>query len=248
MGLSAIILAAGQGKRLNSPVSKIIIDVAGKPTIYHVLDTIAKLNIDKVYTIIGYQAEEVKKTILKKYSDESKYLFVLQKEQLGTGHAVMQVEPAVKSFEGEVIILSGDVPLLSEETIKKFYEFHLAKKSKLSVLTTLMPDAGAYGRIVRKADDSLEKIVEFKDASEEVRKIKEINSGIYLVNMQRLFEVLHKVSNKNVQGEYYLTDIIEIMQREGDNVYPFVTKNYKEVQGINTQEDLAEIEATIKGL
>ncbi len=240
--LSAIILAAGQGKRLKSQTSKIVFPIINKPTIFYVLDAVQSLGIEKTYIIIGHQAKEVKHVIEQKYQNAT---FVLQAEQLGTGHAVMQVEASLPDYTGDAIILSGDVPLLSEQTITNFYDCHQKEKAVCTVLTTTMPDATGYGRIIRKSDGSIQKIVEHKDASPEELAVREINSGIYIVSIKKLFKALSHVKNNNTQHEYYLTDIIEIIQKDKDKVWPFKISDYTEVQGINSRKDLMEVTHTL---
>lgn len=238
--LCIIILAAGKGKRMNNPVlAKVMAELDGMPLIGHVLNEANKLFPEKIIIVVGHQKESVINYVnslgLKNIS------FVEQKEQLGTGHAVNQAKPALDNYNEDILILAGDVPLLSSYTLIKFINFH-NEKSDVSVLSTNAPNPFGYGRIIRDEKANFLKIIEEKDATDDERKVTEINSGVFLLKSELLFKSLHEVSNKNAQGEYYLTDIIEILKKKGSNVHAFAGADFEELQGVNSPEDLKKVE------
>jgi UDP-N-acetylglucosamine diphosphorylase/glucosamine-1-phosphate N-acetyltransferase len=234
---SVIILAAGKGKRMNNPDSpKVLAEINDKPLIFYVLSQVVNLTDNKIILVVGHKSELVIDYIGK--SDFQNIEFAFQNEQLGTGHAVQQAESLLSEFDGDVLILAGDVPLLKSESLKKFINIHKEVKSDVSVLSTTAPDPSGYGRIVRDSDNNFLKIVEHKDANEDIKKIDEINSGIYIVNSKLIFNSLSKVSNKNSQGEYYLTDIIEVLKNEDKKVFAINAAPFVELQGINTVDEL----------
>ncbi len=240
--LSIVILAAGKGTRMNNPeVPKVLALVHKKPLIQYVLETAEKLSPREINLIVGYQAEKVIDFV----SDlgMANINFVMQSEQLGTGHAVMQTEPLYQKKERDVLILSGDVPLLKAATLLKFREEHYSNKSDLSVLSATTENPFGYGRILRNESGDFTGIVEQKDATAQEQQINEINSGIYLVNSRVLFEALSEVKNSNSQGEYYLTDIVGIIKARGEKAHAFVAASFDEIQGINTNLQLENLEA-----
>lgn len=242
--LSVIILAAGQGKRMKNPdLPKVMVELLDKPLLGHVLDQVDKLWPDKVVLVIGHKREK----IIEKYENKLGIEFAIQAEQLGTGHAVMSAKDNLKSFVGSTLILLGDVPLLKADTLKKFIVGHQKNEAKLSVMSTIAPDPSGYGRIERDSAGNFIKITEHKDASEEVRKIDEINSGIFLVDNKMLFESLDKIKNNNAQGEYYLTDIVEVLRNEGEKISAVAAADFTELRGINSPDDLKDVEQYLKG-
>lgn len=239
--IAVAILAAGKGKRMNNPdQSKVMALLDAKPLIAHVLDETLKLNPEQIILIVGHQKQSVIDFIRTEYSPD--FLFAEQNQQLGTGHAVAQTKGHLMSFEGDILILSGDVPLLSAATLEKFIENHHQGNWDLSVLSTIAPDPRGYGRIVRDNEGNFLKIVEQKDANEFEQNIDEINSGVYLVKSDLLFDALDGLSNNNSQGEYYLTDIIEILAQKSYKVNCFAGAEFGELQGINSPADLAKAE------
>jgi UDP-N-acetylglucosamine diphosphorylase/glucosamine-1-phosphate N-acetyltransferase len=241
---SIVILAAGKGKRMNNPeLPKVLVELRAKPLIKYVIETSLGLGPERIITIVGHHKEKVIEYLDGIYGGRIEY--AEQNEQLGTGHAVDQTKDIFKDAVTNLLILSGDVPLIRPETLKKFLAEYFGSGADLSVLTADTDNPKGYGRIVRDPDGNFLKIVEEKDASEEVREIKEFNSGVYLVKSLLLFAALGKVSNNNAQGEYYLTDIIEILKNEGHKVIASKLANDKELLGINSYENLMEMEKLI---
>lgn len=239
--LAVLILAAGKGKRMNNPdLPKVMANLKGIPLIGHVLKGLQTLLPNHVLVIVGHQKEKVIEYLSGTFGSVDT---VVQEEQLGTGHAVAQAKSNLSNFNGDVLILSGDVPLMRGKTLESFIEEHRSSEATISVLTALVPDATGYGRIVRDSLGRFVSIVEHKDADDSIRQIKEINSGIYCVDSAKLFESLEKVNNNNVQGEYYLTDIIALLYNSGERVVATSCNDYREIMGINTSEELTTAEA-----
>jgi UDP-N-acetylglucosamine diphosphorylase/glucosamine-1-phosphate N-acetyltransferase len=233
----ALILAAGKGTRMKSDLAKVLHVLNGKPLLHYSLAAAKEAGAEKIVVIIGHQADKIRDDF-----SGSGCIFVEQKPQLGTGHAVLQAKDVLAGYQGKTVILCGDVPLLKASTIKLLIDNHLAAKGVVSVLTTIPPSAQGYGRIVKDDKGNVLKIVEHKDATEGEKKIGEINTGIYCVDTKFLFSALGKITNDNKQKEYYLTDIVEIACREGQKVKSFIASDYIEVMGINTVEELSRAE------
>ena len=236
----AVILAAGQGTRMKSKLYKVLHPVCGKPMVQHVVDQISKLNIEKMVTVTGHGAEEVKAQL----GTQSEY--VLQEEQLGTAHAVIQTKDLLGEKQGTTLVICGDTPLIKAETMEALFQSHTEKKAMVTVLTAQTSDPTGYGRIVRNESGFVEKIVEHKDASAEERLITEINTGTYCFDNQALFNALDLVNNDNIQGEYYLPDVLEILKNKGEIVSAFKTTDFAETLGVNDRVALAEAEQTMK--
>jgi UDP-N-acetylglucosamine diphosphorylase/glucosamine-1-phosphate N-acetyltransferase len=233
----ALILAAGKGTRMKSDKAKVLHELNGKPMLYYSVAAAKEAGAEKIVVVIGHQADRIRNEFA-----NSGCLFVEQNPQLGTGHAVLQAKGLLADYQELTVILCGDVPLLKVATIKSLIDNHLAAKADVSVLTTIPPPPHAYGRIVKDDQGKVLKIVEHKDATEDEKKIGEINTGIYCVDTQFLFSALGKVTNNNQQKEYYLTDIVEIARREGLMVKSLIASDYVEVMGINTVEELSRAE------
>jgi UDP-N-acetylglucosamine diphosphorylase/glucosamine-1-phosphate N-acetyltransferase len=242
--LATIILAAGKGKRMKNPdKSKVMFELNGKPLIQHVVDLALKIHSDKIELIVGHQKQSVINFIGEKYPDDiSRIKFAHQDEQLGTGHAVMQTYEELKDFKGDVLILSGDVPMLKFETIEKFLSFHYDNKFQASLLSAIFDDPFGYGRIIRDSENNFVDIREEKDSSEKEKKIKEINSGIYIINNELLFEAIKTLKTDNSQGEYYLTDVFKYFRDKGIKIGAIPVDNNIEICGINTIDQLKELE------
>lgn len=243
--LGIAILAAGKGKRMNSTdTPKVLVQLKGKPLLGYVLDTSLKLSPKKIYVIVGFKKELVI-DFVNKFYPQPNITIVEQKEQLGTGHAILQLENVIDADIESLLILSGDVPLISTNTLKNFIDFHISGNYDLSLVSTRLENPYGYGRIVRKPDGYLLKIVEQKDLSPDNATINEINAGIYLVKVAGLFDYLKSLKNDNAQNEYYLTDIIEMYISSGKRVGAFLIENYVEVLGINTYQELNALEALL---
>lgn len=241
---ATVIMAAGKGTRMNNPnKAKVMFEVNGKPMIEHVVDLAQSLNSDKIIVVVGYQRESV-------YSHLEKVAptvqFAVQDPQLGTGHAVMQAEPFLRRYDGDVLVLSGDVPILRKETIEKLIEFHRDNNAAGTILTANVEVPTGYGRILRSKSGYVVGIVEEKDATDEQRKIKEINSGIYLFDNKYLFAGLQYINPHNAQNEYYLTDVFGYFWSQKLVVSAMMTDDYNEVRGVNTLEQLKEAEEALK--
>lgn len=230
----ALILAAGKGTRMKSDLAKVLHVLEGKPLLHYCLQSAHRAGAEKIVVIVGHQADLVRQEF-----SQCGCIFIDQKPQLGTGHAVLQAKEALTGYSGKTVILCGDVPLLKPSTIKSLIENHIATGAAITVLTTIPPDPRGYGRIVKDSDGNIAKIVEQRDATDVEKQIGEINTGIYCADTPLLFDVLGKVKNNNDQKEYYLTDIVEIACREGRIVKPHMAPDYIEVMGINTPEELS---------
>lgn len=235
--MAIIILAAGKGVRMQSDLPKVFHNLGGKPLLQHVLESVNDLSPQKTLVVVGH-----KKELIEDYFSSWKVDFVCQKEQLGTGHAVMQAEPYLKGFTGQVLILAGDVPFIKSSTLKKMLEMQKKEKAAAVDLTCDLDDPASFGRIVRNAAGDFMRIVEKKDATLDELKIKEINTGTFSFDCQELFLSLKKITNQNAQKEYYLTDAIEVLQKQGKKVVAFKTNDPLEAVGINTKDELAQAE------
>jgi bifunctional UDP-N-acetylglucosamine pyrophosphorylase / glucosamine-1-phosphate N-acetyltransferase len=241
---SAVVLAAGKGKRMNNPaIAKVMALLCGKPLIEYVINSVSALKPDKIAIVTGHQGQSVIDYV--NSLNQANIVFVEQKEQLGTGHAVAKAEPEFSSYTGDIIILAGDVPLITSETLEQFLTYHFSENADVTVLTADLPNPFGYGRIIRNHDNNFKKITEEKDANETEKKITEINSGIIAAKAPVLFSALRDVNNQNAQGEYYLTDIIGILAEKGKNVKAYKIEDYTEIQGVNSVIDLAEAERII---
>ena len=233
---TSVILAAGMGTRMKSKMPKVLHKVCGKPLSKWVIDASKAAGADKVCAVVGHKAETVKEVL----GDVCE--FALQAEQKGTGHAFMQAIDVIKNSKGEVVILNGDTPLITAETINKAIEYHKNNGNQATVITAILDDATGYGRIVRDNDGSVLKIVEQKDASEEEKKINEVNSGMYVFDAQSLVYALDKITPNNAQGEYYLTDTLEILLSAGKKIGGYAISDNDEIRGINDRVQLNEAE------
>lgn len=237
--LAVVIMAAGKGTRMNNPdKAKVMFTVNGKPMVEHVVDLALQLDATRVVVVVGWQKDSVIEHLAERFGKRVEC--VEQNPQLGTGHAVMQAEPVLAGFDGDVLVLSGDVPLLTDETSRNLIDVHRSSKAKATVLTAVLEDATGYGRILRNTDGTVEGIVEHKDADAEQQEIREINSGIYVFDAKLLFESLKHITPTNAQKEYYLTDVFHYFWRRQYKVSAVVANNPREIQGINT---VAQLEA-----
>ncbi len=235
--LAVVILAAGKGTRMRSPLPKVLHTLAGEPLLIHVLETALSLSPSEIITVVGHKAHLVEE-VLSPYAVKK----VWQREQLGTGHAVLVTEPFLHDFEGDVLVLCGDVPLLQPNTLKDLVSHHRQSDATVTVLTADVPDPTGYGRIVRDEGGLVDRIVEEKDASPSEKAIREINTGTYLFKKDFLFQALKEVRPDNVQGEYYLTDLVALARKAGLKVAALKASDETEILGVNSQFDLAQAE------
>lgn len=239
--LAIVILAAGKGTRMKSAHAKVVHPLGGRPLVRHVLDTCKPLGAERTVVVVGHQAESVEKAC-----DGYGATFALQEQQNGTGHAVRIARDAsLSGFEGDVIVLYGDVPLLTHDSLERLLNEHRTTGAAVSILTSFLDDAFGYGRIIRDASGALVRVVEEKDATEEERQIKEWNPGIYCVKSEFLFPTLDRLESNNAQGELYLTDIVGFAVDDGKTVSTCPVEAH-EVAGINSRADLAGLEATLR--
>ncbi|MBL7566098.1 bifunctional UDP-N-acetylglucosamine diphosphorylase/glucosamine-1-phosphate N-acetyltransferase GlmU [Staphylococcus saccharolyticus] len=240
MQRNAIILAAGKGTRMKSKKYKVLHEVAGKSMIEHVLNNVKQSGVNQIVTIVGHGAESVKETL----GNQSLYSF--QEEQLGTAHAVKMAEEHLANKEGTTIVVCGDTPLITSETLQALIRHHESKQAQVTVLTASTFNPHGYGRIVRNSDQTLERIVEEKDASEAERLINEISSGIFAFDNQVLFEKLEQVNNDSAQGEYYLPDVVSLILNDGEKADIYNTQNFEEIMGVNDRVMLSQAEKALQ--
>jgi UDP-N-acetylglucosamine diphosphorylase/glucosamine-1-phosphate N-acetyltransferase len=237
-----VILAAGMGKRMKSRKAKVLHKILGKPMIMYVVETARKVAGNDVILVIGNQAEKVRAIV----SENEEVIYALQKEQLGTGHAVLCALPYIPDYAQEVVILCGDVPLITSDTIIRFIEDHVKAKRDLSLLAVEMENPEGYGRILLDENRQVYGIIEEADASDEQKEIKIVNTGIYCLKKELLSDLLQKIKSDNVQGEYYLTDIVKIGYNEERVVGAMVCSDCEEVVGINNSQDLMTAESIMR--
>jgi UDP-N-acetylglucosamine diphosphorylase/glucosamine-1-phosphate N-acetyltransferase len=239
---SAIILAAGLGTRMKSDMAKVLHELMGRPMVLYVVETAKKVVGDSVILVVGHQAEKVMAVV----SEKEAVSYALQETQLGTGHAALVALPFLPDETEEVIILCGDVPLLTPETVRQLLSDHSRSGRDLTLLAVDVENPTGYGRILFDENRNLLKIVEEADATGEQKKIKTINSGIYCVNRKFLCGALKKIKTDNAQGELYLTDIIEIGYRERKAIGVMISSNAEETIGVNSREDLYRAETVMR--
>lgn len=235
MEIKAVILAAGKGTRMKSNTIKVLHKIFNKTVLGYVLDSVKNI-AEQSIVIVGHDAEKVTEFVEKNYENAQT---VLQYPQLGTGHAVSMACPKLENFKGQVVILNGDIPLITEETITKFIEFHNTNGSDLTVMSAVLDEPASYGRIIRETDNSLKSIVEAKDANAEEKAVKEINVGVYCLNWEKIKFAFCQLTSNNAQGEYYLTDIVSWAKNQNLNVNAYIMENSEEMYGINSRQDLA---------
>ncbi len=235
---AAIVMAAGKGTRMKDPTkAKVMYEILGKPLVHYVVALAIELKMHRIVVVVGYQKDVIMSYLKRSHPSVE---CVVQEQQLGTGHAVMQATGVLRDFSGYVIVLSGDVPLLTKKSVDALISYHLQSGAKATILTADMPNPTGYGRIVRNQDGTVGKIVEHRDATPEEIKVREINSGIYVFEKENLFEGLEHINANNVQHEYYLTDIFGYFAKRQWKVSGLKATSIDEIRGINTFEQLEE--------
>ncbi len=235
---AVVILAAGMGKRMKSGKAKVLHEILGKPMIIYVVETANRIAGNNVVLVIGNQADKVREVV----SESAEVIFALQKDQLGTGHAVSCALPYLPDHTQEVVVLCGDVPLLTFETVMRLIKDHVKAKRDISLLAVEIDNPKGYGRVLSDKNGNVSGIVEEADASAEQKRIKTINTGIYCIKKEFLFDSLQKVKSDNIQGEFYLTDIVKIGYREGKVVGVIIGGDGEETIGVNNRHDLMTVE------
>ena len=241
-GLAVIVLAAGKGKRMNSPIAKVLQPLKSRPLLYYVLESLVPLNPDLSVLVVGVQSKVVRES----FSDRG-LIFVEQKEQLGTGHAAQQTQVALLDFSGDVLVVCGDMPLIKSQTLIDLVSNHREKKSACTVLTLKSSEKKDFGLVIRDEQGAVSKIVECKDATEDEKRVDEFNSGVYCFDKQLFFKGLSNIGNDNIQKEYYLTDTIAYLVSIGFIIETKQITDSAQLLGINTQEDLYLAEKIMMG-
>ncbi len=242
MQINSIVLSAGKGTRMKSELPKVVQPVLGYEMINLVLKSLTEANITNNYLVVGYKKEEVIARVDKKFNFD----YVEQTEQLGTGHAIMVAKDKLKNIGGITVVTCGDTPLISGDTFKGLIEHHMENKSDLTVLTAVIDNPQGYGRIIRNENGTVDAIVEQKDASESEQQIKEINTGIYCFDNEKLFKYVDQITNDNAQSEYYLTDLVSIFNEKGEKVDAYITENHQETLGVNDIPALSKAAKILK--
>ena len=243
--LAVVVMAAGKGTRMKNPaLAKVMYEVQGRPMVEWVVDLAVALSASRIVVIVGWQKDAVIGHLQRIAHDA---ICVEQNPQLGTGHAVMQSENALRGFAGDVLVLSGDVPLMTLATTRSLIDTHRASHAAATVLTAVLDDASGYGRILRDKEGHVTAIVEHKDATDEQRKIREINSGIYVFQSEKLFDGLRHITPDNQQKEYYLTDVFKYFWRNNFPVKAVIADDPVEIGGVNTPEQLEEARKILAG-
>ena len=240
--MKVLILAGGKGTRLQSEkfnLPKALKKLKGKALIEHVLDNVGFIKKEDINIVVGYKGHMIEEAL------GTSYNYFVQEQQLGTGHAVMVTKEGLESCNDDILILYGDMPMISKDTLKDFIKHHKDNNAKCTIMTAIFEEQPPYGRIVRDKENKFVRVVEEKDCDKDELKIKELNCGPYIINSDILFKALRSVKNNNVQGEYYLTDVPQVIKDMGIEVNIFVSSDHREMLGINTLEGLKEGEEMI---
>lgn len=238
--VAAVVLAAGKGTRMKSEKAKVLFPLAGRPMLQHIVDILIEIGVDDIYTVVGYEAGTVQASIA------GPITWVEQREQLGTGHALAQAAAYLGDFPGVVLVLAGDIPLITGATLKELLTRHAQEGNAATVLSARVPDPTGYGRVVRSADGRLKAIVEEKDADDRQRQVDEINSAIYCFDWGRVGALMSRLGRDNAQGEYYLTEIISLLAGDKGKLGIHVAADHREVMGINDRVQLAQAEKILR--
>jgi len=237
----AIILAAGEGKRMKSDIAKVLHEIDGKPMVEYVIDAARSVDPAKIVLIVGNRMDQVIAKLHK-----SRVIFSIQEKQNGTADAVKCAQMPFTNFEGELFVLCGDMPLVRGETLQKMLDFHREKGSSATVMTGILDDPAQYGRIVRSNDGEFAEIIEYADGDEKIRAINEVNSGTYVFDSAELWPALDQISSDNAQGEFYLTDVMTVLKNKGKTVAAWKVEDSSELLGVNTPEQLEMAETALK--
>ncbi len=237
----AIILAAGEGKRMKSDIAKVLHEIDGKAMVEYVIDAARSVDPAKIVLIVGNRMDQV---IAKLHN--SRVIFSIQERQNGTADAVKCAQMPFANFVGELFVLCGDMPLVRGETLQKMLDFHRKKDSSATVMTGILDDPAQYGRIVRSDDGEFAEIIEYADGDEKTRAINEVNSGTYIFDASELWPALDKISSDNAQGEFYLTDVMTVLKNKGKTVAAWKVEDSSELLGVNTPEQLKMAETALK--
>lgn len=240
MNIHAVVLAAGKGTRMKSRLYKVMHPVCGKPMIEHVVEAVEDLALHKVVVVIGHGAEAV----MHQLGDRVSYAH--QQEQLGTAHAVWMCREALEKQDGVTLVVNGDTPLVQKETLHQLLSYHRERGAAATVLTAIVDDPTGYGRIIRDESDNVRRIVEEKDATLGQKKVCEISTGIFCFDNRKLFETIPLISNDNAQGEYYLPDVLSILQDQGCLIGAFAADDPDEGAGVNDRIQLAQMEQKLR--
>ena len=241
--LAVVIMAAGKGTRMKSDLPKVLHELGGKPLLFYPIDVAKKLRAGLIVVVVGHQAERVKQI----FGQQAEVKFALQQPQLGTGHAVMAARSQLQDHDGQVLILSGDVPGLSVQTLENLIKTHMDQANALTVLGMDLQDPASYGRLVPAPHGSgLARIVEYRDATKEQKKITIVNAGVYVAEAAPMLQNLKHLSTENDQKEYYLTDLVELLHNQGLKVGYAICPDPWEVEGINSKEELARMESEMQ--
>lgn len=242
MNLAVIVLAAGKGTRMESDLAKVLHPLRGRPLIHWVLDAATPLQSSRTVLVVGHQGERVYEVVRSAFAQAE---FVTQPEMLGTGHAVMQTEPLLRDFDGDIIVICGDTPLIETATLQKLVETRRQNQSAAAMLVCELNEPGAYGRVLMNADGSVQRIVEAKDATLDELSVQTVNAGTYCFESAQLWATLAKVNSENAAGEYYLTDVVGLLTGKGKRV-DAVAVSEREMTGINTRAQLQELESALE--
>ncbi|EGQ80318.1 UDP-N-acetylglucosamine diphosphorylase [Fusobacterium animalis ATCC 51191] len=237
--MKSIIMAAGKGTRMKSDLPKVVHLAHGKPMIVRIIDALNALDIEENILILGHKKEKVLEVLGNDIS------YVVQEEQLGTGHAVKQAIPKIKDYDGDVLIINGDIPLIRKQTLIDFYNLYKSENADGIILSAIFENPFSYGRVIKDGNKVL-RIVEEKEANEEQKKIKEINAGVYIFKAQDLVKALEKINNNNEKGEYYITDVIEILSKENKKIISYSLEDSMEIQGVNSKVELALVSKVLR--
>ncbi len=240
--VGVVILAAGEGKRMKSDRAKVLVEVAGRPMIDSVIEAARAVDPAKIAVVVGDRMEQVIAHLR-----GEKVVFCVQVDQRGTADAVRCAAPPFDGFDGEILVLCGDTPFITARTLTKLLDFHREKGAVATLLSAVHDDPKEYGRIVRDADGAFDRIVEFADADEKIKGIREVNGGIYVFDSKSLWPALERITTDNAQGEYYLTDIFTILKNSGERVAALVADDPLETAGINRYEQIEEYEKALEG-